>query len=161
MRPSQGFVWLNKKEKASAVIMTTQRGIEPIRKIVKLVYLGESPDLNDLIEQALSQSNFQVIALASDKVDLEAIADLTPTMMVMDLRHLGSPNWKMHDKIRESHTMGHLPILVITDSAQRYDHIPGLISTRLDDYISYPFEPSTFQLVVEQLLSRTQIGAKT
>ena len=111
-------------------------------------------ELANQVSSILIQNNFEVIGEPNLEKDFAQVKEAKPDFVIMSIMDNESKNWKLHSQLRTSHEIEQLPVLVIASRSHKYDKLPGLVSTRLDDYVTYPFDLDDFLLRIRYLLDR-------
>ena len=122
--------------------------------MIKVLYLENDIQLAKQIDNILIQNNFQIIRETNIEIGFQMIAEMKPEIVILGLPANQTENWKLHSQIRMAENLKNLPVLLITNNHQKYNQIPGLIGTALDDYIVYPFDAKQFLLRIHDLMSR-------
>jgi len=120
----------------------------------KFLLLIDDVKLANRVSNILIQNSFEVIGEPNLDIGFHRIQETNPDFVIMNITDDQSKNWKLHYQIRTSDNIEKLPILVINDKNFKSDKIPGLISTRLDDYVTDPLDLDDFLLRIRYLLDR-------
>ncbi|MEP6895785.1 MAG: hypothetical protein ABI986_09280 [Chloroflexota bacterium] len=126
--------------------------------MTKFLLLIDVVKLANRVSNILLHNSFEVIGEPNLDTGFRRIQETKPDFVIMNITDDQSKNLKLHYQLRTSDNMEILPILMINDKNYKIsDKIPGLISTRLDDYITDPFDlfgPDEFLLRIRYLLDR-------
>ena len=113
-----------------------------------VLVVEDERDIRDLLRRYLERAGFSVLTAASGA---EALRLLSACELV--LLDLGLPDIDGTDILREIHTLGALPVIVLTARSTTDDRIQGL-ELGADDYVTKPFSPHEVVLRVQAVLHR-------
>ena len=106
----------------------------------------------DLIRLILERRGFVVEGAEGGKAGLESVLANPPDLVLLDLMMPDMDGWDVHQKMRADAATRHIPIIVVTASAQSIDREFGLHIAKVDDYIVKPFSPQELLASVTRLL---------
>ncbi|MBN2166163.1 MAG: response regulator [Marinilabiliaceae bacterium] len=132
------------------VSVNEERKIKP-----KLLLVEDDIDLNEFIAQGLSGS-FDVIACFNGKEALKIASDVTPEIIVSDIMMPEMDGYELCRKIRKDINTSHIPLIFLTAKTLKQDEIDGLKLGAVD-YIHKPFDLSTLNLKLNNILKTKQI----
>ncbi|MCI4660178.1 response regulator transcription factor [Cryobacterium zhongshanensis] len=113
-----------------------------------VLVVEDERDIRDILRRYLERAGFSVLTAASGA---EALRLLSACELV--LLDLGLPDIDGTDILREIHTLGTLPVIVLTARSTTEDRIQGL-ELGADDYVTKPFSPHEVVLRVQAVLHR-------
>jgi DNA-binding response OmpR family regulator len=113
-----------------------------------VLVVEDERDLRDVLRRYLERAGFSVVTAASGA---EALRLLSACELV--LLDLGLPDIDGTDVLREIHTIGTVPVIVLTARSTTEDRIQGL-ELGADDYVTKPFSPHEVVLRVQAVLHR-------
>jgi DNA-binding response OmpR family regulator len=123
---------------------------ESVRK--RILCIEDDPEMIDLIRLILERRGFVVDGAEGGKAGLEAVQANPPDLVLLDLMMPDMDGWDVHQKMRADAATRHIPIIVVTASAQSIDREFGLHIAKVDDYIVKPFSPQELLASVTRLL---------
>jgi DNA-binding response OmpR family regulator len=116
----------------------------------RILVVDDEANIRDLARLYLEQEGFVVAVAADGQQALDAVQDLTPDLMVLDLMLPGIDGWEICRRVR---AQSDLPILMLTARDTDIDKIVGL-EMGADDYLTKPFNPRELVARVRAILRR-------
>lgn len=106
----------------------------------------------ELIRLILERKGFAVDGAEGGKAGLESVQANPPDLVLLDLMMPDMDGWDVHQRMRADAETRHIPIIIVTASAQNIDREFGLHIAKVDDYIVKPFSPQELLASVTRLL---------
>ncbi len=106
-----------------------------------IVYIEDDPEMIDLVTLILNRRGYQVKGAHGGREGLEAIFEIQPDLVLLDLMMPDIDGWDVFHQIKANELIRDIPIIVITAKAQAIDRVLGLHIAKVNDYISKPFRP--------------------
>jgi CheY-like chemotaxis protein len=119
----------------------------------RILCIEDDPEMIDLIRLILERRGFEVLGAEGGKAGLEAVRKTLPDLVLLDLMMPDMDGWDVHQKMKADEATRHIPIIVVTASAQNIDREFGLHIAKVDDYIVKPFSPQDLLASVDRLLA--------
>lgn len=120
-----------------------------------VLVVEDERDIRDVLRRYLERAGFSVITATSGA---EALRLLSACELV--LLDLGLPDIDGTEILREIHSLGTLPVIVLTARSTSEDRIQGL-ELGADGYVTKPFSPHEVVLRVQAVLHRHGGSATT
>jgi DNA-binding response OmpR family regulator len=120
-----------------------------------ILVVDDDPALRDLLAEYLSANGLKVVAVADGRAMREALAQMTPDAIVLDLMLPGDDGLTLARELRASATHIDLPILMLSARGEEIDRIIGL-EVGADDYLAKPFSPRELLARLRALLRRSR-----
>jgi CheY-like chemotaxis protein len=79
--------------------------------------------------------------------------------VLLDLMMPDMDGWDVYQKMKAAESTRHVPVIVVTASAQNIDREFGLHIAKVDDYIVKPFSPQDLLSSVDRVLGGARPGA--
>jgi two-component system OmpR family response regulator len=122
----------------------------------RVLVVDDDPDLRASLDDALTQSGFDV-SVAGDGIGLHAaLAEAPHALVLLDLRLKDEHGLALARGLRERHPA--LPIIMISGSSDEMDRVL-LLELAADDFLVKPFSPRELLAHVRAVLRRTQPAA--
>lgn len=119
-----------------------------------ILLIDDDRRLAEMVGRYLGQAGFSVQVQGTARAGLEALAERTPDLILLDLM---LPDGDGLDVCRQIHQRGgpaaRVPILMLTARGETTDRVVGL-EVGADDYLPKPFEPRELLARVRALLRR-------
>jgi DNA-binding response OmpR family regulator len=123
---------------------------EPRKK--RILCIEDDPEMIELIRLILERKGFAVEGAEGGKAGLESVQANPPDLVLLDLMMPDMDGWDVHQRMRADAQTRHIPIIIVTASAQNIDREFGLHIAKVDDYIVKPFSPQELLASVTRLL---------
>jgi DNA-binding response OmpR family regulator len=127
---------------------------------IKVVCIEDEPEMIDLVKLILTRRGFEVIGAMGGREGLEAIVQVQPDLVLLDLMMPDMDGWEVYQQMKADERMKHIPVIVVTAKAQSIDKVLGLHIAKVDDYITKPFGPSELLSSVIRVLGEAGIKAE-
>lgn len=102
----------------------------------QLLLVEDDDDLRALVQGRLSDAGFRVMTAATGLEALEAVAQTTPDLVLLDVMLPGMDGLEVCRRLRAEHPL--LYIIMLTARADEIDRVVGL-EVGADDYVTKPF----------------------
>jgi DNA-binding response OmpR family regulator len=106
--------------------------------------------VRELVSYTLQGAGYRVRSVADGEAALREVHEVSPALVVLDIRLPGIDGWEVCRQIRQE---SNIPILIMTALAQDESHVKGL-RLGADDYVAKPFSPIVLAARVQALLRR-------
>ncbi len=121
-----------------------------------MVYIVEDDsNIRELEEYALRNSGFLVKGYVSGTELFEALEDVLPRCIILDIMLPGESGLEILKTLRKNENTKHLPIIMVTAKTTELDKVKGL-DMGADDYIAKPFGIMELVSRVKALLRRSE-----
>ncbi len=121
-----------------------------------ILVVDDEPSVVEVVSLYLRREGYAVRAAGDGRLALEAIAEETPSLIVLDLMLPKVDGMEILRRVREH--SAEVPVIMLTARGQETDRIYGL-ERGADDYVVKPFSPAELVARVKAVLRRTQAGA--
>jgi len=111
---------------------------------MKIYIVEDDEDIREIVEYALCSAGFEVAGFENSLNFFNAMNDLMPTLILLDIMLPGDDGLEILKKLRSSNKTKKLPIIMLTAKGSELDKVKGL-DFGADDYITKPF--SVMELV--------------
>ena len=123
-----------------------------------VLVVDDEPNIIDLARLYLEKEGFRVKGIADGPAALQAVEQLRPAFMVLDVMLLGIDGFEVCRRLRAANNP--LPILLLTARDEDVDKILGL-ELGADDYLTKPFNPRELAARVKAILRRGEWKQQT
>ena len=120
----------------------------------RAVVIEDEDDIRDLITHALTDIGLEVTAVDTGPAGVQAVVDVDPDIVTLDLGLPGIDGIEVCRRIRES-TDAYL--IMVTARAGEIDRLLGL-ETGADDFMTKPFSPRELQARINAMFRRPRPG---
>jgi CheY-like chemotaxis protein len=125
---------------------------------VRILHVDDEPDIREVVDLSLTLNpEFAVRACASGPEAIEAAAEWSPGLILLDVMMPGMDGPATLTHLRENPQTSAIPVLFMTACAQPRE-VEHFIAMGAQGVISKPFDPMTLALEVQnhlQALKRT------
>jgi DNA-binding response OmpR family regulator len=123
-----------------------------------VLVVDDEPNIIDLARLYLEKEDFRVKGIADGPAALQAVEQLRPAFMVLDVMLPGIDGFEVCRRLRAANNP--LPILLLTARDEDVDKIIGL-ELGADDYLTKPFNPRELAARVKAILRRGEWKPQT
>lgn len=123
-----------------------------------VLVVDDEPNIIDLARLYLEKEGFRVKGIADGPAALQAVEQLRPAFMVLDVMLPGIDGFEVCRRLRAANNP--LPILLLTARDEDVDKILGL-ELGADDYLTKPFNPRELAARVKAILRRGEWKPQT
>ena len=120
----------------------------------RLLYIEDEQEMIELVRLILSRRGFDVVGANGGREGLEAVRNLLPDLVLMDLMMPDMDGWDVYQQMKADEATQNIPVIVVTAKAQSIDKVLGLHIAKVDDYISKPFSPQELVESIEKVLEK-------
>jgi two-component system, OmpR family, response regulator VicR len=122
----------------------------------RLLYIEDEQEMIELVRLILARRGFEVIGANGGREGLEAVRNLLPDLVLLDLMMPDMDGWDVYQQMKAGEATQNIPVIVVTAKAQSIDKVLGLHIAKVDDYISKPFSPQELVESIEKVLGKYQ-----
>jgi DNA-binding response OmpR family regulator len=120
-----------------------------------ILVVDDEPSVVEVVSLYLRREGYNVRSAGDGRLALEAIADETPSLIVLDLMLPKVDGMEILRQVRQR--SADVPVIMLTARGQETDRIYGL-ELGADDYVVKPFSPAELVARVKAVLRRTAAG---
>ncbi|MBI4674290.1 MAG: response regulator transcription factor [Chloroflexi bacterium] len=122
-----------------------------------VLVVDDEPGILDIAQMYLTREGFRVAFARDGQAALDAVAQETPALVILDLMLPQIDGWQVCRQLRRA---SNIPIIMLTARDEDVDKIVGL-ELGADDYITKPFNPRELTARVKAVLRRAAASANT
>jgi two-component system phosphate regulon response regulator PhoB len=119
----------------------------------KIAIIEDEAELASLLEYNLIRQGYLVQVLTGEKGTLKELEAGKPDLILLDVMLPGTDGFELCREIRQSQTLGRIPVLFLTARSDEVDRVLGL-EIGGDDYMTKPFSPRELVARVKAHLRR-------
>jgi len=124
-------------------------------KAGKILVADDEPAILDLVRQLLMRHGHEVMTVSDGDAALQAIYDLKPDLVVLDLMLPKLSGWEVCRRVKEDNEVRDIPILMLTARREDRDLVEGL-ELGADDYVKKPFSTAELGARIAAILRRSK-----
>jgi DNA-binding response OmpR family regulator len=124
-----------------------------VHKKICVLVVEDDPRVLRLEQMVLEKEGYSVVSVESGEEALEVLAEISPSLMILDVGLPGIDGFIACQRIRE---FSPVPIIMVTGKDFNEDKVRGLESGA-DDYITKPFSPNELAARVKAALRRSSM----
>jgi len=121
----------------------------------QILVVEDESDIREIISYNLTQAGLEPVSAADGETALQKAEELAPDLIILDLMLPGIDGLEVCRLLKQSDSLRHIPVLMLTAKADEVDRIVGL-ELGADDYLTKPFSPRELVLRVKSILRRGQ-----
>jgi two-component system phosphate regulon response regulator PhoB len=138
----------------------SSRQSPPLGAGERVLVVDDEPDITALVAYHLAKNGFRVSTAATGLDALRAVADESPSLIVLDRMLPGMSGDEVLATVRASMSSRDIPVLMLTARREELDRVRGL-TLGADDYLTKPFSTQELVLRVGAILRRARALAVT
>jgi DNA-binding response OmpR family regulator len=119
-----------------------------------VVCIEDEAGVIELIRLILERRGLQVVGAESGQAGLDAIRELHPVLVLLDLMLPGMDGWEVYRRMKADEAMKNLPVIIVTAKAEGIDEVLAKHIAKVDDYIKKPFSLQELLQSVERVMAR-------
>ena len=119
---------------------------------IRILHVDDEPDIREVVDMSLALNpEFQVRACSSGPEAIEAAAEWSPNLMLLDVMMPGMDGPTTLHELRKNPQTSKVPVVFMTARAQARE-VEQFISLGAQGVISKPFDPMTLASQVQDHL---------
>jgi two-component system KDP operon response regulator KdpE len=122
----------------------------------KVLIIDDDPAFRNLVEQVLTQKEYEVLKASSGQEGLRLMFDQRPDLVLLDVVMPGIDGWQVCSRIRE---ISDIPIIMITGEYKSEEDIVRGLDYGADDYLTKPVGSKELVARVRAILRRAELPA--
>ncbi|TBN57492.1 response regulator transcription factor [Glaciihabitans arcticus] len=124
----------------------------------RVLLVDDEAAIRDNLGPFLERSGFEVSLAADGELALEAVATLSPDLVVLDVM---MPRLDGREVLRRLRAADHwTPVVLLTQVGESYERAAAL-EEGADDYLNKPFDPQELVARIRAILRRTAAGVSS
>ena len=127
----------------------------------RILCIEDDPEMIELVRLILERRGFLVAGAEGGKAGLTAVMQTLPDLVLLDLMMPDMDGWDVYQKMKSDASTRHIPVIIITASAQTIDREFGIHIAKVEDYLVKPFSPQDLLASVDRVLGANQAGPAT
>ena len=125
---------------------------------IRVLVVEDDPDIVAMLEYALSNADWQVIAVSNCQCALQELAGKVPNLVLLDWMLPDMSGLELLRRIRREPRLREIPVIMLTARGEEGDRVRGLESGA-DDYVVKPFSLRELRARINTHL-RKQVSAR-
>jgi len=117
-----------------------------------VLVVDDEPTIGEVVSRYLDRAGYETRVAVDGKAALEAVAERSPDLIVLDLMLPGIDGLEVMRRVREQ-DRDHTAIILLTARGEESDRVVGL-RLGADDYVVKPFSPAELVARVDAVLRR-------
>jgi two-component system phosphate regulon response regulator PhoB len=126
---------------------------------IRVLVVEDDPDISAMLEYALSNADWQAIAVSNCQGALQELAGMVPNLVLLDWMLPDMSGIELLRRIRREPRLREIPVIMLTARGEEADRVRGLESGA-DDYVVKPFSLRELKARINTHL-RKQVSART
>ena len=121
----------------------------------RILVADDEPAILDLVRQLLMRHGHEVVTVSDGDLALQAVYDLKPDLVVLDLMLPKLSGWEVCRRVKEDKEVRNIPVLMLTARREERDLVEGL-ELGADDYVKKPFSTAELGARIAAILRRSK-----
>jgi two-component system phosphate regulon response regulator PhoB len=119
----------------------------------KILVVEDEEDILELIKYNLTKEGYQVTAVSSGELAIEAARRVVPDLILLDIMLPGMDGLEVCRMLKRDPVTEKIPVVMLTAKGEESDIVTGL-EIGADDYMPKPFSPKVVIARIRNLLRR-------
>ncbi len=120
---------------------------------LRLLMIEDDPDVAELLVTYFDMMQYEIHHAADGTEGVQLARLHHPNLILLDVMLPDFNGWQVAERLRSSALTRYIPIIFLTQKAERTDRIKGL-SLGADDYITKPFDVEELRLRITRAIER-------
>lgn len=117
-----------------------------------ILYVEDESAIIELVDLVLTHPKVKLITAFSGEVGLRLAREHNPDLVVLDVMIPDRSGWSIYNEIRDDDLLKDTPILMLTGQLHKYRIMKEFAQSKIDAYVTKPFDVGTVRDAVEKLL---------
>lgn len=117
-----------------------------------IVYIEDEPAIIELIQDVLAHPDIRLISVTNATEGLAKVREVKPDLLLLDVVMPDRSGWSIYEEIRADESLKQMPIILLTALLHRYRIMKEFSKSKIDAYITKPFDAGAVRQTVEQML---------
>lgn len=117
-----------------------------------ILLVEDNPSISQLVSFKLKKHGYDVHHRANGKEGLEAILELKPDLVILDVMLPSMNGFEILRQMRQSEDIGNTKTIMLT-SKNRVEDLEKGFNLKVEDYIAKPFKPAELIMRIEKALN--------
>lgn len=117
-----------------------------------ILYLEDETAIIELIQLALEHPDVKLLYAETPAEGMRILHESKPDLFLLDVMLPGRSGWSIYEELRADSAFCEMPIIVLTAQVHRYRIQKEFAASRIDAYITKPFDIGTVRNEIEVML---------
>ena len=117
-----------------------------------ILYIEDETAIIELAHDILEHPEVTLISTSKVEEGLARLRELKPDLLLLDVLMPDRSGWSVYEEVRGHDEFRSLPIIMLTGQLHRYRVMKEFEKSRIDAYITKPFDVSTVRGEIEKML---------
>jgi two-component system, OmpR family, response regulator VicR len=117
-----------------------------------IVCIDDDPQVLTTLRLVLEHDGFQVTMAPGGRQGLEAIRQLKPDLVVLDLMMPEMDGWEVFQQVKTDDALKHIPFVIFTAKGGSIDRTIGLKIAKVEAYLTKPLSPQVLVQTIRKVL---------
>jgi DNA-binding response OmpR family regulator len=117
-----------------------------------IVCIDDDSQVLTTLRLVLEHEGFQVTTASGGRQGLEAIRQLKPDLILLDLMMPDMDGWEVYQQVKVDDALRPIPVVIFTAKGGTIDRSIGLQIAKVDAYLTKPLSPQVLVRTVRQIL---------
>jgi DNA-binding response OmpR family regulator len=117
-----------------------------------ILYIEDEPAIIELIQDVLAHPDIRLISVTNGTEGLAKVREVKPDLLLLDVVMPDRSGWSIYEEIRSDESLKQMPIILLTALLHRYRIMKEFSKSKIDAYITKPFDAGIVRQTVERML---------
>jgi CheY-like chemotaxis protein len=123
----------------------------------KIMIVDDNKDFLDELEETLSLSGYEVIAINDSRLAFDIASTTKPELIVLDLKMNGLNGFQVAERLKKSPQTADIPIMAMTGYFNKDLHYKLMATFGMETCIDKPFSPMELIVRIELILTGKKV----
>jgi PleD family two-component response regulator len=125
--------------------------LTPERSTYRILVVDDEPHIRQILKFTLEKAGYQVFAAADGEVALQKMAEIKPSLVLLDVMMPKIDGFEVCRKMRKDFMLSHIPVIMLTAKGDLNEKVRGL-EGGANDYLIKPYSNEELLLRVRNVL---------
>jgi len=121
----------------------------------KILVIDDSPTVLEIMRDALTNNNFEVITADNGKDALQKVESITPDLILLDIVLPDLDGWQICEKLKKNKKTQDIPVIMMTGAMTGTDHQLKSFDIGIDDFVIKPVNTDILVARIKAIMNRS------
>jgi CheY-like chemotaxis protein len=117
-----------------------------------ILYVEDEAAIIELVHDILEHKDIRLVSVSSGTEGILKAREVRPHLMMLDVMMPDRSGWSVYNEVRSDPEFKDIPIIMLTGQLHRYRIMKEFATSRIDAYITKPFDVGSVRREVERML---------
>ncbi len=117
-----------------------------------ILYVEDETAIIELVHDILEHKDIHLISVSNGTEGIKKAHEVRPDLMMLDVMMPDRSGWSVYNEMRSDPAFKDIPIIMLTGQLHRYRIMKEFAKSKIDAYITKPFDVGTVRREIEKML---------